>query len=457
MSQSVRFQRKGHDRNKKLLRISTHSTAGVRGIPDSEEEIYSTMFSSLKHPARRKILRMLSEEAMTFSQLLEALGITSSHLTYHLENLGELLSKDDNGKYRLSTFGSASVETMKIVEEAPAVRLKHGFSLSLRWRSLLAGLTIAVVLLASMSYMQYANFNQLSIDHEELESKYDQLLTWSASTNDAVTFLQDVIRVDITQYQTTLLSNTVEVRSDLGGVVEEILKYSLTNSESQIDVILRFRNRELSRYQMNLFEGSPIYAQPQPFSVLDTAKNLLQRLSSYNDASYLRDMSNMIALVSETDDTEITDDNMKLIVSVSGANAEIQWLYTENGVDFPVKSLTLDFENGVLKELTDGWYLFSIGSTEVNVSSEEALEIAKNAVRSFTWEVDGATVSSFNVLDDPVSVVFHPTPRGQNLKLVPYWYIILYLDKVYPGGVNRIAVGVWADTGTVDQIRTLNG
>ena len=426
-------------------------------MPDSEEEIYSTMFSSLKHPARRKILRMLSEEAMTFSQLLEALGITSSHLTYHLENLGELLSKDDNGKYRLSTFGSASVETMKIVEEAPAVRSKHGFPLSLRWRSLLAGLLIAVILLASMFYVEYASFNQLSSDHAELESKYDQLLTWSASTDDAITFLQDVIQVDTAQYQSTLLSNTVEVRSDLGGVVEEILKYSLANSESQIDVILRFRNRELSRYQMNVFEESPIYAEPQSFSVLDTAKSLLQRLISYNDAAYLRDMSNMLAPISKLEDTEITEGNMKLVISVSGANAEIQWLYTENGVDFPVKSLTLNFENGVLKDLTDGWYLFSIGSTEVNVSSEEALEIAKTAVQSFTWEADGTTVSNFNVLDEPVSVVFHPIPRGQNLKLIPYWYIILYLDKVYPGGVNRIAVGVWADTGTVDQIRTLSG
>ena len=63
----------------------------------SEEEIYSIMFSSLKHPARRKILRMLAEESMTVSQLLEELGISSSHLTYHLENLGELVSKEENG------------------------------------------------------------------------------------------------------------------------------------------------------------------------------------------------------------------------------------------------------------------------------------------------------------------------------------------------------------------------
>jgi DNA-binding transcriptional ArsR family regulator len=73
-------------------------------MPDSNEEIYSIMFSSLKHPARRKILRMLSERSMTFSQLLEELGVSSSHLTYHLENLGELVTKTENGKYKLSTF-----------------------------------------------------------------------------------------------------------------------------------------------------------------------------------------------------------------------------------------------------------------------------------------------------------------------------------------------------------------
>ena len=64
-------------------------------MSDSEEEIYSVMFSSLRHPARRKILRMLSERKVTYSQMLEELAIPSSHLTYHLENLGELVIKDE--------------------------------------------------------------------------------------------------------------------------------------------------------------------------------------------------------------------------------------------------------------------------------------------------------------------------------------------------------------------------
>jgi DNA-binding transcriptional ArsR family regulator len=416
------------------------------------------MFSSLKHPARRKILRMLSEKPMTFSQLLEALGVSSSHLTYHLENLGELVSKQENGDYRLSTFGAASVDTMKIVEEAPAVRSKHGFPLSLKWRALLAGLIIAVFLLASMSYIQTSSLNQLSSEHDDLESRYEQLLSWSASTDTSITFLQDVIQIDTSGYQATLLSDTVEHRTDLGGVVEEILRYSLTNSESQLDVVLRFRNRELSRYQLSLFEGSPIYAHPQPYTVLDAAKNLVERLRSFEGYSYLDDMSSMIASVNTIENTEITEGNIKLQISVSGDTTQFLWLYTENGVDFSPKSLSLVFENQVLAELTDGFGLFTVGTTKVSVTSEEeAIQMARNAVKGFTWTADGTTVSDFTVLEEPVTAYFHPTLREEGVALIPYWEVTLYLDKGYSGGINRLAVGIWADTGEIRRIRTLSG
>jgi hypothetical protein len=120
--------------------------------------------------------------------------------------------------------------------------------------------------------------------------------------------------------------------------------------------------------------------------------------------------------------------------------------------------LTLVFENRVLKELTDGYYLFTIGTTEINVATEEeAIAIARNAVKGFTWTADGVVVSNFNVLEEPVSAIFHPTLREDGLALVPYWEVTLYLDKVYPGGINSIDVGIWADTGEVRRVRTLSG
>ena len=106
-------------------------------MASSEEEIYSTMFSSLKHPVRRKILRMLSDKPMTFMEMVDHLGVSSSHLTYHLESLGELISKMEDGRYRLSSFGVATVTAMKGVEESPVVEAKRGLKLSFKWKAVI--------------------------------------------------------------------------------------------------------------------------------------------------------------------------------------------------------------------------------------------------------------------------------------------------------------------------------
>jgi DNA-binding transcriptional ArsR family regulator len=86
-------------------------------LPDHEEETYSVMFSSLKHPIRRKILRILVANPQTFTEILEQVNIESAHLSYHLENLGDLTKKTNEGKYSLSDLGQAAVSLMTKVEE----------------------------------------------------------------------------------------------------------------------------------------------------------------------------------------------------------------------------------------------------------------------------------------------------------------------------------------------------
>jgi len=83
----------------------------------SDEETYSLIFKSLNHPIRRRILRMLQDNELAFSQILETLSMDSGHLSYHLEGLGELVTRSPEGKYRLSSFGLAAVKLMSGVEE----------------------------------------------------------------------------------------------------------------------------------------------------------------------------------------------------------------------------------------------------------------------------------------------------------------------------------------------------
>ena len=92
-----------------------------------EEETYSTVFTSLRHPIRRKILRSLSAGSQSFSDLQRTLGIESSHLTYHLEGLTSLLTKTEDGEYALSSLGRIAVSTMKQVEEPPTTHPRTEF------------------------------------------------------------------------------------------------------------------------------------------------------------------------------------------------------------------------------------------------------------------------------------------------------------------------------------------
>jgi len=84
-----------------------------------EEETYSLIYTSLKHPVRRKILRMIAQKPLSYSEILETLTVDSGHLSYHLERLGELIVHTKDGKYMPSTFGVAALRLMNGVEELP--------------------------------------------------------------------------------------------------------------------------------------------------------------------------------------------------------------------------------------------------------------------------------------------------------------------------------------------------
>jgi hypothetical protein len=421
------------------------------------------MFSSLKHPARRKILRMLSEKPLTFSQMLEALDVSSSHLTYHLESLGELVSKTEDGKYRLTSFGEVSVNTMRKVEEAPATQPKSLSALPLRWKSLFTILAICVLLLASLSAIQYASLAEMSKTQNNLQASLDQvnlenqqLLSWGSGTDKAVVFMKDVAQIDITKYQATLLSDTVQYRTDLGGVLEEVLKYSLISSQSRIDIVLRYRNNHFSRYQLYLEEGSPIYSQPQPNNPIAATQALLERYMNYTNEAYLQDMRSLMASATlESNGTVL--DHTKLRISGFPNNQEVLLMYSQDGVDFSAKSLRAVYQNGFLTEFTDGWFLLSVGSTQININQQQAIQIALDYAEKYSWTVNGTEITNFTILQSEASAQFVPHPRDEaSLELIPYWYVTLPLDKVYPEQVNRIAVGIWADTGEVANIQTLS-
>jgi len=425
-------------------------------LAGTEEEIYSTMFTSLKHPARRKILRLLAAKPMTFMEMVDTLGVSSSHLTYHLESLGELITKSEGGLYRLSSFGEATVGAMKSVEEVPEIQVKRRLGLPFRWKMLLAGLLAVVVLLASLTTLAFVNLNQVAGNQEALEQENQMLLSWGVGTNKVSSLLRDVAQIDINSYKASLLSNTLEYRSDIGAA-EEVIRYSLTSSTSNIDCYFRFRNNHFSRYQLNPIESAPIQTQNQPSNILENAKATLNRYKLYSGDNYLDDMGGLLEMISTSGNIELTQGNLKLKIVDDGAgNGRVSWVYTERGIDYPSKGVEMVFKNRVLTELTDGYFLFTIADTSLQITQEEAVIIAKDYAKTLTWTIDHQQITGFNVLDQPVSVQLAPHPRSGSTGLIPYWYVVLRLDKTYGDGINTLTVGVFADNGEVVDVQMLS-
>jgi hypothetical protein len=431
-----------------------HMVADTKG---PEDEIYSTMFTSLKHPVRRKILRMLGQKPMTFTEIVGELEISSPNLTYHLESLGELVYKMDNDQYKLSAFGHATINAMQSIEEVREVQPKRR-TVASRWRMLSVGLMVAVILLASFAALQYNSINELASAQQSLAAELQHLQSYGAGTDKAFSFLKNVTKIDTTAYSVSAKDTGVVWRTDLGGVPEDNIKYTLLDGLhlNSITIDLRFRDNHFSRYDLYMTESTPVFAQPQPSDVLQNAKFTLARYNAYSGDDYLTKMSNMLDTVSRVENNkEVIDGNLKLIMYTQAGTVLFSWSYIENGIDFQTKGLQMIFQNNILTTMTDGYFQYTVGNTNLAISKDDAEDMAKNHVKTLTYNIEGQAVSGFTVQDEPLSVQQVPHTRGNSVALYPYWYVELKLNQIYAGGLDVVTVGMYADTGVITDVQLI--
>jgi hypothetical protein len=294
----------------------------------------------------------------------------------------------------------------------------------------------------------------LTLSFAQVPTAYSAELT---APDKALLFLRDVVNLDMTKYTATLDGHSVDYPAEFGGITQEDITYILESNENKLVAAFTFRNKTLAWCAIDLLEGSPPYAQPST-SILDMAKDILQRYQTYTgdpdfeETRNFTGMRNILDTVDVIKNTTTTLDNVKLKITSGTDYTVFEWIYTSNGLDFP--GITIEFLNGSFFGLSDIWSIYKIGSTDVNVSKEEAVNIALKYVENFSWNVstsddDWIEVKDFKILEEPLTAELLTTRTREPLTLYPYWRVDLYLDKVYLGNVNRISLAIWADTGDV--------
>jgi hypothetical protein len=296
-----------------------------------------------------------------------------------------------------------------------------------------AGLVLAVALVFSLAHMGGAFSSEVSVQDK------------------AISVMTDVVGLDMAKYKTELTSNIVDYPEIYGGLVRDDLRYDIEADGSKATVACTFINKTLTRFYMYPHEGSLLYAQPLSADQLTATKTLLERYQTYMGASYIQEARNILDTVTEIKTKNVTMDNLKLKIRESSSHLDLMWWYTINGADFPF-GLSVDFSNGRLKGFSDFTNFYRVGSSDVNVSKEEAIRMTKELAKDYTTlNVSTGngdyTEMTLNLTDEHMTVELQIGDR-EPFTFYPLWYVRLYAEKSI-GGTDGFQAGIWADTGEI--------
>jgi len=153
----------------------------------NEDDTYSTIFTALKHPIRRNILRRLSKSSASYTELLNELDIENGLLNYHLESMRELVRKREDGSYTLTEFGRAGLSLIQRVEE-PRIEAR---SLAVSYRRVKA-LSILLLLCFIAISAFYIELNNRYIMSQADSTKTDETILVNMSLNELTSRIESI-------------------------------------------------------------------------------------------------------------------------------------------------------------------------------------------------------------------------------------------------------------------------
>jgi len=279
----------------------------------------------------------------------------------------------------------------------------------------------------------------------------------STAQEKALTFIENVLPIDTSKYNITLVNYGIPKLPDIGtykqnDANEEVLTYSLESKDSTVKVVCTLNNGILHTCLADAKKGAVI-ADKTYANTADTAKSLLEKYQTYSKLDST-ELVQMLANIVPTKNTTITSGDLSLIIThkdlsgtAFGDRVDYRWVRTINGCEYPV--LSIAFSDGTFYGLIDQQTHYTIGDPTVNIPREQAIEIAMKYIQNYSYRIsDERVVSDFNVTEDKTVASLVPTVKEGNV-LYPYWSVILYLNQTYPGSVTSLLLGIWADTGEV--------
>ncbi len=274
--------------------------------------------------------------------------------------------------------------------------------------------------------------------------------------------LSDVLNIDTPKYSLTMRECP---QDSYLGIPQENTRYYLESNQSSLDMMYTYCNGKLRMIDVLETNGSPITTKSS-FNEIELSKNFLANYQTYSGNCFYGELKSMLQSVDKTNSTT-TAKNIKLTVTETDTGTTFSWIYSQDGVDASDKCVVLGYKMGTLKLFIDNWDLYTVGNPNINLSKDEAIEIAIENAANYSWQV-GADKDAYKIVNFTLAeiattqLVFcnsleaNKNQHSQDPSMLfPMWRIGIALDKFYPGNVYGIYVDIWADTKEVRHIKEI--
>ncbi len=126
----------------------------------------NSLFYKLSDENRNKILTKLSESNLTFSELIEKTGIANTGtLNYHIRILGDLILKNEEGKYMLTEKGRLASKLLTEFPEDTIELSKQWVKINFRTKTPNYGYWVIIAwVLALIAFVFLVASNNISIN-----------------------------------------------------------------------------------------------------------------------------------------------------------------------------------------------------------------------------------------------------------------------------------------------------
>ena len=282
------------------------------------------------------------------------------------------------------------------------------------------------------------------------------------ATQKSLNILHEVFGINLEEYTITTHETNPEFPW-LGDDIEDV-SCLLISGERKLFINFFFTNGNLQN--LYVFENNGVSELKLAANNIASAHAFLETYEQYSSKPLFGELSvSLNNIVANKNETIQLDDKILEVTVYGNDELVLRWCYSVYGAtSYYNKVVALSFTNGTLMTFTNKWDLYPIGSTEVNLTKEQAIEIALEAVKNNNWTMtlndDVFDPARFNALRSIswVSLGFvnsqeadNPRP-GNELTLYPVWQIGVVFNEFF-GYLYGAEVDIWADTQEIRSIK----